>query len=84
LRSSAAPSSNNAVRGALEEQKRRPRFERRIGRHQLAVALLERGEVLAFLLRQLLKDGPAARVLREVRGARIELETASFRRDGNP
>src|SRR5262249_40224810 len=49
----------DAARRPLEEQKRRPRLEQRIGRDQLAVALFESGEVLFLLAGQLLEHGAA-------------------------
>ena len=71
----------DAVRGALEEQKRRSRFEHRILRQQLSVALLERPEMLALFGGKLLEHRAAAGVARERGGAGIELETAPLGRN---
>ena len=70
-----------AVRGAFEKQKRRPRLELRILLQQLAIARLERPEVLLLFLGELLEDAAAAGVARHARGARVELEPAAFGRD---
>ena len=70
-----------AVGRPLEKQERRPRLELRILLQQLAVARLERAEVLLLLLGQLLEDAAAARVARDARGARVELEAAALGRD---
>ena len=50
-----------AVRRALEEEKRGPRLELRIHLEQLRVARLERAEMFLLFLGQLLKDRAAAR-----------------------
>ena len=67
-----------AVGGALEEQERRPRFELRIAPQQLAVARLELAEMFLLLEREILKHLAAARVLRHLRGARVEVEPAAL------
>ena len=60
-----------AVRRALEEQERRPRLELRILREQLAIALLERPEVLLLFVGELLEHRAAARVAGHARAARV-------------
>ena len=72
-----------AVGRALEEEERRLRFERGIGGHQLAVAGLELAEVFLLLAGQPLEHLLAARIAREPRRARIELEAAALGRDGD-
>src|SRR5262249_22245266 len=66
------PFIEQAVSGALEKQERGPRLERGIGRQQLAIALLERREMLAFLVRQLVEHRAAAGVFGRRRGAGVE------------
>ena len=50
---------------------------------QLGVARLQRGKILLRLFRELLKDGAPARILRDPRRARVELEPAALGRDGD-
>src|SRR6185295_9884173 len=69
---------------ALEKQERRPRFELRIAGGELAIALLQRAEVLAFFSGQLLKDLAPARVFGLAGRARVELEAAALGRDRHP
>ena len=66
------------ARRALEEQERRPRFEQRILRHQLRIALLERAQVIALLGGQPLEHVAAPRVGRQARRAEVELEAAAL------
>src|SRR5260221_4253076 len=66
------------VRGALEEQKRGPRFQERIGGQQLGISRFERAEMLLLFPGQLLKDAAAPRVLGDAGGARVELEPAAL------
>src|SRR5258706_9653282 len=72
-----------AARGALEEQERRPRFELRILGGQVAVALLEEAEMVLLFGSQLLEHGTPARVAGERGGTRVELETTPLGRDGH-
>src|SRR5207248_8183269 len=65
-----------AARGALEEEKGRPRLELRVAGDELAIPLLERAQMLFLFLRQLLKHRAAAGVFRQPRCARVELEAA--------
>ncbi len=69
---------------ALEEQERRPRLELRILLQQLAVARLELAEMLLLLLGQLLEHAAAARVARDARGARVELQAAALGGNRDP
>ena len=73
-----------AVGRAFEEQKGRPRFEVRVGRNELAIALLERGEMLVLLGGKPLKDRLAAGVLRQIRRPLIEFQAAALGRDRDP
>ena len=63
---------------ALEEEERRLRLELRVLLQQLAVARLERAEVLLLLVGELLEDAAAARVAGDAGGAGVELEAAPF------
>ena len=56
LRQLLGAGREQAARGALEEEKRRPRLELRILREQLAIPRFERAEVLLLFLGQPLKD----------------------------
>src|SRR2546427_4813552 len=62
----------------LEEEERRPRFELRIAREQLAVASFELAEMLLLLPREILEHLAAARIAGDARRARVELETAAL------
>ena len=72
-----------AVRRALEEEKRRPRFELGILLEQLLVALLERAEMMLFFLGETMEHAAAARVLGDARRARVELEAAALGGNGD-
>ena len=76
-------SGKQAVGSPLEKQKRRPRLELRILLQQLAVALLERAEMLFLFFGQFLEDATAARVFGNARRPRIEVETAPFGGDSD-
>ena len=54
-----------------------------IGLDELPIALLERGQVIAFLCRELMKHRPAADILGAIRRSRVELEAAAFGGDGD-
>ena len=73
-----------AVCRAFEEQERRPRLQLRILLQQLAIARLERAQMLLFLFRELLEDAAAARVAGDARGAGVEIEPAPFGRNSDP
>src|SRR4051812_40039888 len=72
------PFGEQAARRAFEEQERRPRFELRIARQQLAVALLEGAEVFLLFGRELLENGAAARIPGQAGGAGVEVEAAAL------
>src|SRR5262245_31950685 len=65
----------------LEEEERRARLELRITLQQLRVSRLELAEMLFLFEREILKDLAAARVARQTRCARVELESAALGRD---
>jgi hypothetical protein len=69
---------------SLEEEEGRPRFELRILIEQLLVPLFESAEMVLFFFSETMKHAPAARVFRDPRRPRVELEAASFRRNRNP
>src|SRR5262249_633801 len=66
---------------SLEEEKRRPRLELRIGGKKLGVAFPESRQMLALFRRQALKDRPPAEVTGEAGGTCVELQPASLRGD---
>src|SRR5262245_5474350 len=70
-----------SVRRALEKEERRPRLELRILLEELAVPRFERREMRLLFLGELLEHAAAARIARNARRARIELEAAALRRD---
>src|SRR5258705_2484691 len=78
------PFGEQAVRRALEEEERRPRFELRVALEQLAVTPFELAEVLLLLPREILEHLGAARIAGDARRARVELETAALGRNRNP
>ena len=79
LVSCSAPAAKSPLAAPLKKRNVGPRLELRILLQQLLVAALQRAEVLLLLFRELLEDPPAARVARDARGARVELEAASLR-----
>src|SRR5262249_59115585 len=62
-------------------EERRPRLEERISGEQLRIPLFKSGEMLLFFFGKLLEDRAPARVLRERRGAIVEVEPAAFGRN---
>ena len=81
--SRSAAAGKQSVRRPFEEQERRPRLELRILLQQLAIALLERAQMLLLLGRELFEHAPAARVAGQCGGAGIKLQPTPFGRDGN-
>ena len=73
-----------AVRRALEEEKRRTRFEPRMRGEQLAVPRLKRAQMLALLARELLEHPFAARIGGDIQRPCVEVEAALFGGDRHP
>src|ERR1043165_911056 len=71
-----------SVRRALEEEKRRLRFELRIASEQLAVAAFELAEMFFLFRGEVLEDLAPAGIARHARGAGEELEAAALGVDG--
>ncbi len=67
-----------AACGPFEEQERRTRLEQRVLGKEVAIALLERVQVVPFFAREALEDAAAPGVFCEARGARVELEAAAL------
>ena len=70
-----------SIRGAFEEQERRPRFELRIATQQLGIARFELAEMFLLLQRKVLEHFSTAGVFRHPRCTRVEIETAAFGRN---
>src|SRR6476620_1694215 len=68
----------DALCGPLEKQERRATLERGIGRDELGIALLECSEVMLLVLGQPLEDFTTARIVRQRRSPRVELEAAAL------
>jgi hypothetical protein len=69
VRQSIGCRGKEPVSGSLEEEKRGPRFELRILLQQLPVSLLQRGEMVLLLRRELFEHPPSARVAADGRRA---------------
>src|SRR5688572_5198721 len=66
---------------ALKEEERGARLELRVHLEQLGVSPFERTEMLLLFFGKFLEDGAAASILRDTRGAGVELKPAALGRD---